>query len=70
MARRYCGRKLDYGTVYELMPSGSGWTEGVLYSFAGNDGAHPYSGVIFDESRNLYGTTRREVRAVAARFTN
>ncbi len=46
------------GAVYELMPSNGGWAESVLYSFAGSsDGAHPYAGLIFDSSGNLYGTT-------------
>ncbi len=47
------------GVVYELTPSGGGWTESVLYNFAGgtNDGGVPYSGVIFDKAGNLYGTT-------------
>ena len=44
--------------VFELTPSGHSWTETVLYSFAGgNDGAAPFSGVIFDAAGNLYGTT-------------
>ena len=48
----------NLGTVYELTPEGSGWTEKVLYSFqGGSDGAYPYGGLIFDESGNLYGTT-------------
>jgi uncharacterized repeat protein (TIGR03803 family) len=46
------------GVVFELSPSGSGWTESVLYSFTGgNDGAGPFSGLIFDPSGNLYGAT-------------
>ncbi|MGO9516521.1 MAG: choice-of-anchor tandem repeat GloVer-containing protein [Candidatus Korobacteraceae bacterium] len=46
------------GTVYQLTPSGSGWTEGVLHSFTGPpDGENPYSGVIFDQAGKLYGTT-------------
>ncbi len=46
------------GTVYELMPSGSGYTESVLYSFASsNDGTNPFNGVIFDNGGDLYGTT-------------
>ena len=47
------------GLVYELIPSGSGWTEKILYSFtkAGGDGASPWAGVIFDKAGNLYGTT-------------
>ena len=47
------------GLVYELTPSGGGWTETVLYSFTGTagDGAFPWSGVILDQAGNLYGTT-------------
>jgi len=46
------------GVVYELTPSNGGWTQSVLYSFTGgNDGAHPWAGVILDQSGNLYGTT-------------
>src|SRR5271157_394855 len=51
------GGSHSYGVVYELTPSGSGWTESVLYNFSGSDGAYPYSGVIFDNAGNLYGTT-------------
>lgn len=48
-----------YGTVFELSYSAeSGWTESVLYSFAGrDDGANPYGGLIFDRAGNLYGAT-------------
>jgi uncharacterized repeat protein (TIGR03803 family) len=46
------------GTVYKVTHSGGGWTESVLYSFAGlTDGLDPVSGVIFDQSGNLYGAT-------------
>jgi uncharacterized repeat protein (TIGR03803 family) len=48
------------GTVFELTPAaGGGWTETVLHSFANNstDGYQPASGLIFDTSGNLYGTT-------------
>jgi uncharacterized repeat protein (TIGR03803 family) len=46
------------GTVYKLTPSNGSWTESVLYSFTqGGDGQHPWGGVIFDSSGNLYGTT-------------
>ena len=51
------GGNSGLGTVYELMPSGDGWTESVLHSFSGSDGATPFSGVLFDSSGNLYGTT-------------
>jgi uncharacterized repeat protein (TIGR03803 family) len=46
------------GTVFQLTPSGSGWTENILYSFQGSsDGGSPHSGLILDQSGNLYGAT-------------
>ena len=46
------------GAVFELSPSGDGWTEKVLHSFGnGTDGYYPESGLIFDSAGNLYGTT-------------
>lgn len=46
------------GVVFELSPSGGGWHETVLYAFSGDhDGAQPYSGLTFDKTGNLYGTT-------------
>ena len=46
------------GCVYEMSPSGSGWTFQVIYSFQGvPDGALPVGGLIFDQAGNLYGTT-------------
>jgi uncharacterized repeat protein (TIGR03803 family) len=44
------------GTVYELMPSGSGWTEKTLYNFHGRDGYQPL-GLTFDAAGNLLGIT-------------
>jgi uncharacterized repeat protein (TIGR03803 family) len=49
------------GTVFKLTPSGTGWTEAVLYSFCAQtnciDGYNPSVGLIMDGSGNLYGTT-------------
>jgi uncharacterized repeat protein (TIGR03803 family) len=46
------------GVVFQLTPAGSGWTENVLYSFAGGvDGQNPYASLIRDSAGNLYGTT-------------
>jgi uncharacterized repeat protein (TIGR03803 family) len=46
------------GTVFELTPKAGGvWQERVLRSFDSTDGGNPYSGLIFDASGNLYGTT-------------
>ena len=50
---------MGHGTAFRLAPStGGGWTESVLYSFAGGaDGSEPFSGLVFDSLGNLYGTT-------------
>jgi len=45
------------GTVYELTPSGNGYTESVLYSFSGSAGGDPQGGIVFDNKGNLFGTT-------------
>jgi uncharacterized repeat protein (TIGR03803 family) len=51
------------GLVYELTPTGTNWTETVLYSFppspqSGTDNnCTPLYGVIIDQAGNLYGTT-------------
>ncbi len=46
------------GTVFELAPTGAGWTETVLYSFLnGSDGANPYGPLFLDKEGNLYGVT-------------
>lgn len=51
------GGAIGSGTVFKLTPSGSGWTETVLYSFtSGPDGGQPYNGVTLDAEGNLYGT--------------
>jgi uncharacterized repeat protein (TIGR03803 family) len=45
------------GTVFKLSPSGSGWTESVIYRFrGGSDGSYPNAGLTFDQAGNLYGT--------------
>ncbi len=50
------------GVVFELAKpatKGAAWTENIIYAFQDMpDGNHPYSGVIFDGSGNLYGTTQ------------
>jgi uncharacterized repeat protein (TIGR03803 family) len=54
------GGASDNGTVFELAPpktTGGKWTETVLHSFGGGDGANPESGLVFDDSGALYGTT-------------
>jgi uncharacterized repeat protein (TIGR03803 family) len=55
----YFGGTHGYGTVFELSPKTGRWTETILYSFKGDgkDGYDVYSGIVFDKSGNLYGTT-------------
>ena len=51
------GGAYNKGTVFELTPSESGWTETVLYSFTGGaDGAVPLGGLTTDGNGNLLGT--------------
>jgi len=50
------GGASNYGLVFQLTASGSGWTENVLYTFqGGSDGLYPMAGLIFDQAGNLYG---------------
>jgi uncharacterized repeat protein (TIGR03803 family) len=47
------------GTVFELSPSGGGWTFNVLFSFSqGEDG--PWASLSMDGAGNIYGTTHGE----------
>jgi uncharacterized repeat protein (TIGR03803 family) len=49
----------DWGTVFELEHTSTGWKHLLLHSFPGfqGDGKVVYAGVIFDGSGNLYGAT-------------
>lgn len=49
----------DWGGVFKLTPGSDGsWSESILYAFTGGkDGGHPVTGLIFDATGNLYGTT-------------
>ena len=52
------GGTSNLGTVVEISPPGTAWTETVLYSFAGgSDGANPFGNLVADKAGNLYGTT-------------
>ena len=51
------GGQYESGTVFQLVPSGGGWTENTLHSFTGlwqGDGAFP-SNLFQDSAGNLYG---------------
>ena len=45
------------GVVYELVPSGGGWTFNQLLAFNATDGAYPVGNLIVDAAGNLRGTT-------------
>lgn len=46
------------GTVFELTPSGSGYSERVIYAFqGGSDGASAVGSLMIDQNGALYGTT-------------
>jgi uncharacterized repeat protein (TIGR03803 family) len=55
----YEGGSFGFGTVFKLTPAGGGrWTETVLYNFTGgDDGGLPATGVVFDATGNIFGTT-------------
>jgi len=48
----------DYGSVFKLSQTSSGWKETVLHRFTGgSDGSFPLSQLVLDSAGNLYGTT-------------
>lgn len=52
----YNGGPYGKGTVFELKPRSNGkWTEVVLHSFDGHDGAYLLAGLTLDSAGNLYG---------------
>jgi uncharacterized repeat protein (TIGR03803 family) len=55
----YVGGTTGSGTVFKLMPKGTGYTESILYSFQGapSDGSRPTAGVCGAPKGLLYGTT-------------
>jgi hypothetical protein len=53
-----CGPSWSYtscGVVFQLVRSGNGWTENVLYSFMGLSDGYSPGGLIQDSQGNLYG---------------
>jgi uncharacterized repeat protein (TIGR03803 family) len=53
------GGSVNGGVAFKLTPTGHGqWTETILHDFTGgSDGFQPMSGLVFDKSGNLFGTT-------------
>ncbi len=58
------GGQNGYGTVYQLSPNGSGWTETILNSFTFGEQGDPWAGLTIDPAGNLYGTTEALYGAV------
>jgi len=59
----------NHGTIFKLSPSGSSWSESILYTFGGGvDGADPAGGLILDGAGNLYGTTVRGGKTTCATY--
>ncbi|MGO9517374.1 MAG: choice-of-anchor tandem repeat GloVer-containing protein [Candidatus Korobacteraceae bacterium] len=55
---RFGGGINPCGTVFELTPSGPGWSINTLYTFLGQpDGCGPQAKLVMDATGSLYGTT-------------
>lgn len=55
-----CSGFTGCGTVFKLTPAGTGYTESVLYRFAGisqYDGQYPIGKLVLDKKGAIYGTT-------------
>jgi len=53
-----CNAPYGCGVVFKLTQNVEGrWKESVLHKFTGADGSNPASLLVFDQERNLYGTT-------------
>jgi uncharacterized repeat protein (TIGR03803 family) len=59
-----CNSGLGCGTVFQLTPSGSAWTENVLHRFQYWDG-QPFGDLIMDHAGNLYGATKNAIFTLA-----
>jgi uncharacterized repeat protein (TIGR03803 family) len=65
------GGNEGFGTVYQLKPVGSGWTETTLHTFSGgHDGIFPWGGLVFDGSETFYGMTTNGGDGVAYKLTS
>lgn len=52
-----CGATRGCGTVFKIVPSGTGWITTPLFKFSGFDGLSPLGRVVFGPDGTLYGTT-------------
>jgi len=53
----YYDNGAQWGALFELTRSGSGWTETTLHDFQDGTGIIPVGGLISDSAGNIYGTT-------------
>lgn len=51
------GGTFGLGTVFELTPSGNGWSKTIIQNFGGVLGSGPQGNLVFDPNGNIYGTT-------------
>ena len=54
---QYGGGASGCGLVFQLAPSGGGWTENVVYDFPGSPACSPEGDLLRDNAGNLYGIT-------------
>jgi len=53
------GGAVSEGAIYELTPSGSGWTETNIFNFTGGSApGEPSGAIIFDAAGNIYGVSQ------------
>jgi len=53
------GSRANFGTVFDLTPSGGLYSEKQVYVFPATDGDFIHAGLVADSAGNLYGTTRQ-----------
>jgi len=52
-----CNLPYYCGGIFEVSPSGSGWSGKTIYLFTKDYGSNPVGGLLVDAAGNLYGTT-------------
>jgi len=49
-------QRVNWGTVFRLKHTNTGWVESVLYNFTGADGFRPYGNVVVNKAGHIFGT--------------
>ena len=55
------GGSVNYGTIYEMSPSGGGWTEQTIYNFDGRGPFDYNTGFTMDAAGNIFGVSRQTI---------